>query len=284
METIRRVAVVVLCVTIATGFTVYVFRNPFRKTDWRCLASTLHEANLEDLKVIAGDQNDMIALKYYFKRFGVEAHLVNSHYDPQVLRNHLLRHPNVWNIYRTLAVIPGSYSAQLALFPLKKVSEFRFLDVRRPALPGEVRVHILPGEKECPYLEEGWYPPHDWGEDRVRPIQGTEGTLSFDWKEPGGLTLAATVYPYAFSQHPPLTLGLSVNGVFLFSRPLHEGWNIISWNVPDELLLYGKNRIKLLANRAIAPRAIEPGNQDPRKLSVWVRDVKVIAWEDDGSG
>jgi hypothetical protein len=74
--------------------------------------------------------------------------------------------------------------------------------------------------------------------------------------------ISVRLHPFVYPGGPTQTVDLVVNGVNLGRQPLSDGWQAAIWQAPGHLLIDGLNRIELIWNYAVSPRAALGGHRN----------------------
>lgn len=256
------------CLAIAGAYIGHVKTHPFQKADWRGLGRVLEAADPQGLTILAADGNDAAAVRHYLKRHGIKAEPVNLQNNAELLEACLLFHPNAFVVRGTLGVTPPGFVEALDRMPLKEIDPgFLYLDARRMAAPADLLARANLADEPCPPLLEGWGAPERVGDQQARAPAGGRAAFAFDCDGPRAVTIALGVRPA--QDDPPAALTLVINGADAGAVALHPQWNLACWKLDKERIRQGRNRAEL---------RVEPAGRAAGAPTVWIRDIRAIAW------
>ena len=288
----ERACVVLMCIVLSVASFFYVVRRPVERIGWGDLARRLKGESNTNTVVVIGDFLDHVIMKHYSRELGLPCRIVISNLFPENIARVLEENEDVWVAIRGGRWVPRKLRS--VLIPLRRVHPpFTGLDVRRKISALELArkrpelkdaalgddkssMVILPGEENSlPFLGRGWDVIEDWGEIRIRSIDGPVGEIFLPLEETLPLSLVFRLYPYLPEREPPLEVTLRINGREVSIKPMGRGWTDLEWTVGSDFLRGGINVIHLVPNRFFSPAVQRPGSHDYRRLSVRLERLSV---------
>ncbi len=264
-------------------------RQPFRKLDWRLVASMIwNHARAGDV-VITAEPWSQISLGFYLDRLPPRVkHVQASRAD--FAQSLVLEHGAAW-------LVTGGYSRDTAVrdwmckYPVVLASPLEGLRVhyapstahllQSRSTPAEHRaVHAATGDgafvlnmgrEDDLFLVHGWFGP----EDGKRWARGLNAVIAIPRRSPADRTIVITASPLTHPGLPPQRMKVSLNDSLIGEVTLAPGVPVYEIPAPASRWVDGVNTLLFDFSRTTAPASVS-ASTDSRELSAMFDSIAII--------
>ncbi|HYI09485.1 MAG TPA: glycosyltransferase family 39 protein [Thermoanaerobaculia bacterium] len=270
-------AVAVAVVTAAQGWE-QARTEPFRKLDWRSIATTVTRYARPGDLVLAAEQWTEVSLRYYLerqprppklvqmphvaladqiRRGGQSTWLVTAGFDDSAMRRWMCGYPTA------LAHPLENFRLHYASVTSDFLRE-RGTPAEQRALATALGAHgfTLRMDEEQ-FFGEGWGDP----EGDFRWAIAKRATLTVPRWGSAARTIRVSVLPFHSPSLPPQVLRVSVNGKTVGAVTLPVRWSEQAFEAPAALWVNGWNSVDFAFLRAHVPTFLDPRSKDHRPLA-----------------
>lgn len=267
--------------------------EPYRKLDWRLIASTLWQHAHPGDVVIAANDWTSISLGFYLNRLPSRVHLFNAAESTRAI-DHFTQSPQpVWivssGIYRT-RVLPGwlcrypllmaSDLEEFGLHFSPSVADFmtqRSTEVEQRTLAASFAQRpfsLTFAASDGPLLSWGWAGVERIGGDDVRWVVGNDASIIAPVDTTVPHTMHVRMTPFAGPKLPPQTVRVFADDIELRSVTMTPGWQTYDFAIPPQSWrATGPHTIRFKFSRANVPALLDPASNDKRALSAMFTDL-----------
>ena len=271
--------------------------EPYRKLDWRLIASTLwNHARPGDLVIAANDWS-AISLDFYLRRLPPRVRLLDAKESTHTIEVFASRAQPAWiisaGVYRA-NVLPG-WLCRYPLLLASSVEEFglhyspsRAHFMQHRATAGEQRTlaggfarspfALTFGAVDDSFLGAGWAGPEHLGGDDMRWVNGTEASIVTPVDMRSAHTLRVRVTPFEWRGLPPQTMRVFADETDVGAATLASGWRTYEFSIaPQAWHAQGTHSVSFRFSRANVPAQLDPSSEDRRALSAMFTDLSFDA-------
>ena len=286
---VRQPAIVAAALAIGVAFkaTPAAINEPYRKLDWRLIASTLWSHSQPNDLVIAANDWSAISLDFYLRRLPPRVQLLDAKESTHTIEVFASRSQPVWivsaGVYRA-NVLPGwlcryplllassleefglHYAPSRAHFMQHRASEAEQRTLAAGFANGPFALTFAPIDDA--FLANGWAGAEHIGGDDVRWVTGTEATIvtPIDTRTPH--VLRARMLPFEGRGLPPQTMRVFADETEIGATTLASGWQTYEYQIPPQAWrAAGAHTVSFRFSRANVPAELDPLSSDRRALS-----------------
>ena len=271
--------------------------EPYRKLDWRVIASTIwRHAHNGDL-VMTAEGWSTVSLGFYLRQLPQKVRSVEVT-DPVIAHALLAEKGRAWLVtaghsidtrvrgwFCQFPVVLSSRQEDLRVHYAPSASDFLALrslvNERRAftdALGGRsITLHL--GPEDAALLREGWAQAEGAGEEAFRWAVDGSARMVAPFVTKRDRVLSVRVTPLEHPSLPPQVMDILMNCVGVARIVLEGGTEDHAVTLPAERWSTSVNLIEFRFTRANAPAELDRGQRDPRRLSASF-DTIAIAEED----
>jgi hypothetical protein len=265
--------------------------EPYRKLNWRLIASTVWQHAAPGDIVVAASDWSAISLGFYLEQLPPRVRMINAREHTSTVEALVRENQPVWIVsagyYRT-NVLPGWFCRYHPLLasPLESFglhySPGRSHFLRSRALPGEWRAVSAPfrhgfslsfsGDDDT-FLGDGWAGRERIGGDDVRWVMGSAASVILPLDTTEAHRVRIRMMPFEARGLPPQRLRVYADAALIVEQTMSPGWRDyeVPWPARASRLL------RLELSRANAPAEHDRSSSDRRQLSALVTEITVDA-------
>lgn len=259
--------------------------EPYRKLDWRVIASTIHGHAHHGDVVMTSEGWSTVSLGFYLRQLPRKVRHVEVN-DPVIAHALLAENGRAWLVtaghstdtrvrdwFCQFPVVLSSSQEDLRVHYAPSASDFlamRSLVNERRAVAvsrgGTVMTLHLGAEDEM-FLREGWAHPEGTGVEAFRWVIDGRARMVAPFVSARARELRVRVSPLDHETLPPQAMSVVMNDVPLANVVLERGSHDYTIALPASRWTPNLNIIEFRFSRANAPADLDPRQRDPRRLS-----------------
>lgn len=283
---VARWAVLVAAVAaIATQTVRAALDEPYRKLDWRVIASTIHGHAHEGDVVMTSEGWSTVSLGFYLRRLPRKVRHVEVT-DPVIAHALLVENARAWLVtaghstdtrvrewFCQFPVILSSEQEGLRVHYAPSSSDFlalRSLVNERRAVAvsrGDTAITLHLGAEDEMFLREGWASPEGTGAEAFRWVLDGRARMVAPFVIARDRELRMRLSPLDHEGLPPQTMSVVMNEVPVANLVLESGSHDYAIALPASRWSPDLNVIEFRFSRAHAPAELDTTQRDPRRLS-----------------
>jgi hypothetical protein len=284
--TVARWAIVVAAVAgIATQTIRPAVEEPYRKLDWRVIASTIWRHAQDGDLVMTAEAWSTVSLRFYLRQLPQRVRLVEVT-DPVIAHALLAEKGRAWLVTagHSIDTRVRGWFCQFPIVLSSRLEELRvhyapsesdFLGLRSlvherraftDALGGRsITLHL--GAEDGVFLREGWAQPEGTGEEAFRWAIDGSARMVAPFVTQRDRMLSVRLTPLEHEGLPAQVMDILMNGAQVARIVLEGGTEDHHVPLPAERWSANVNVIDFRFKRANAPAELDSGQRDPRRLS-----------------
>ena len=285
MPMMRWIILVAGVAAIATQTLRPAIDEPYRKLDWRVIASTIHGHAHEGDVVMTAEGWSTVSLEFYLRRLPRKVRHVEVT-DPVIAHALLAENGRAWLVtaghstdtrvrdwFCQFPVVLSSAQEDLRVHYAPSASDFlatRSLVNERRAIAasrGGAAITLHLGPEDEMFLREGWAHPEGRGAEAFRWVVDGRARMIAPFVTARDRELRVRLSPLDHEGLPPQAMSVVMNGVPVANLILESGNREYTVPLPATRWSANINMIEFRFSRAHAPAALDPGQRDPRRLS-----------------